>query len=217
MFAKCKLALLTYYYEILVRFSLFSETLNKFLLKIKINKLAKSTRLYRNLHKTVAIILVAFILIISVTGALLAWKSELYLKPATHKITTKNHTLVSLETIEKNAIAYVDSLQLSILIDRIDYRPKKGIAKIRFDEHFTELQINCYTGKVVSVKQRTDTIIEMIHDGSIIDYFIQNDASIFKLIYSTLLALGLIFISVSGIILWINPKKIKKIKTTNNQ
>ncbi|MEP0214687.1 MAG: PepSY-associated TM helix domain-containing protein [Cellulophaga sp.] len=186
-------------------------------MKIKINKLAKSTRLYRNLHKTVAIILVAFILIISVTGALLAWKSELYLKPSTHKITTKNNTLVPLKTIEENAIAYIDSLQLSTIIDRIDYRPKKGIAKVRFDEHFTELQINCYTGKVVSVKQRTDTIIEKIHDGSIIDYFIKNDASIFKLLYSTILALGLIFISVSGIILWINPKKIKKIKTTNNQ
>ena len=217
MFAKCKLALLTYYYEILIEFSLFSETLNKFLLKIKINKLAKSTRLYRKLHKTVAIILAIFILLISVTGALLAWKSELYLKPSTQKASKINTPLLALETIEKNAITHVDSLQLSTIIDRIDYRPKKGVAKIRFDEHFTELQIDCYTGKIVSVKQRTDTIIEKIHDGSILDYFIQNDASIFKLLYSTIIALGLIFISVSGIILWINPKKIKKIKNTDYQ
>lgn len=209
--------MLTYYYEFLVPFSLFSKTLNKFLLKIKINKLAKSTRLYRKLHKTVAIILVVFILFISITGALLAWKSELYLKPSTDKISARNNALVSLETIEKNAIAYIDSLQLSTTINRIDYRPTKGVAKIRFEKHFTELQINCYTGKVISVKQRTDSIIEKIHDGSIVDYFIKNDASIFKLVYSTILALGLIFISVSGIVLWINPKKIKKIKNTNNQ
>ncbi len=209
--------MLTYYYEILVRFSLFSENLNKFLLKIKINKLAKSTRLYRKLHKTVAIFLVIFILLISVTGALLAWKNELSLKPSYTKIIQKKSTLAPLEKIKQNAIAYIDSLQLSTKINRIDYRPTKGIAKVRFDKHFTELQIDCYTGRVVSAKQRTDTIIEMIHDGSILDFFIQNDASIFKLFYSTLLALGLIFISVSGIILWSNPKKIKKIKITENQ
>lgn len=209
--------MLTYYYEILIDFLLFSETLNKFLLKIKINKLAKSTRLYRKLHKTIAIVLVLFILLISITGALLAWKKELYLQPPTSKITHNNKILVPLEKIEQNAIAYIDSLQLSTTINRIDYRPTKGIAKVRFEDHFTELQINCYTGKIVSVKQRTDTIIEMIHDGSILDFLIKNDASVFKLFYSSIIALGLIFISVSGIILWINPKKIKKIKSTDNQ
>ncbi|MCL5244893.1 PepSY domain-containing protein [Cellulophaga sp. 20_2_10] len=186
-------------------------------MKIKINKLAKSTRLYRKLHKTIAIVLVFFILLISVTGALLAWKKELYLQPPTSKIAHNNKALVPLEIIEQNAIAYIDSLQLSTTINRIDYRPTKGIAKVSFEDHFTELQINCYTGKIVSAKQRTDTIIEMIHDGSILDFLIKNNTSAFKLFYSSIIALGLIFISVSGIILWINPKKIKKIKSTDNQ
>lgn len=182
-------------------------------MKLKINKLAKSTRVYRKLHKIVAIVLVFFILLMSITGVLLTWKSELLLKPETSKIEQKKSTLIPLETLQQNAITFIDSLNLSTTINRIDYRPAKGIAKVRFEDHFTELQIDCYSGKIVSVKQRTDTIIEMIHDGSIMDYFIKNDASLFKLFYGTLIGLGLIFISVSGIILWRNPKKIKKIKT----
>lgn len=182
-------------------------------MKVKINKLAKSTRTYRKAHKIVAIVLVAFIILMSITGILLTWKNELQLKPPSAKIESKNKKLVSLETLQQNAIAYIDSLHLSTGINRIDYRPTKGIAKVRFEEHFTELQIDCYTGEIVSVKQRTDTIIEMIHDGSILDYFIKNDTSVFKLFYATLLGIGLIFISVSGILLYINPKKIKKLKT----
>lgn len=153
----------------------------------------------------------------SITGILLAWKNELLLKPRTTKIEHKNNKLIPIETIQQNAVAYIDSIQLSNTIDRIDYRPSKGIAKIRFEEHFTELQIDCYSGKITSVKQRNDTLIEMIHDGSILDLYIKNDGSFFKLFYATLIGVGLIFISASGIFLWMNPKKIKKIKSSNNR
>lgn len=186
-------------------------------MRVKINKLAKSTRFYRELHKTTAIILVAFIILMSITGILLAWKNELFLKPSTTKTEYRNSKLIPIEAIQQNAIAYIDSLQLSNTINRIDYRPSKGIAKIRFEEHFTELQIDCYSGKITSVKQRNDTIIEMIHDGSILDFYIKNDGSFFKLFYASLIGIGLIFICSSGIILWMNPKKIKKIKSSNNR
>lgn len=157
-----------------------------------------------------------FVLIISITGFLLAWKSELQLKPVSQKAVQNSSTLIPIEQIQENATAYIDSLQLATIIDRIDYRPAKGIAKVRFDEHFTELQIDCYTGKVLSAKQRTDSIIEKIHDGSIFDFLFKNDSTPIKLFYSTIISLGLILICISGILLWRNPKKIKKIKTTEN-
>jgi len=118
-------------------------------------------------------------LLLGVTGLLLTWKSELKFSPLTQNA-VGNQNLISLYTIEQNAISYIDSLHLDNSIYRIDYRPSKGIAKIRFENHFTELQIDCFSGKIVSVKQRTADIIEMIHDGSIIDYVLKSDFSNFS-------------------------------------
>jgi len=180
--------------------------------KQKNKNLAKSTRWYRKMHSLVAISLLLFITIMSATGLLLAWKDQLGFKPATVKINTSNKPLLSLSQIEYNAIHYIDSLKLSNTINRIDYRPRKGIAKVRFEEHFTELQIDCYTGAIISEKTRTADIIEMIHDGSIVDYLFNLKSNPLKLFYSTLIGLGLLFVSFSGFLLWLRPKQIKKNK-----
>ncbi len=177
-----------------------------------IRKLAKDTRFYRKFHKFIAVPMLFFMLLLGSTGLLLTWKSELKLQPASQKSAFTNQSLVSLSVIEKNAIQYADSLKLSSTINRIDYRPSKGIAKIRFENHFTELQIDGYTGKVISVKQRTDSVIEMIHDGSILDYLFKSKSENIKLFYSTITSLGLILLAFSGFWLWLKPKQIKKIK-----
>lgn len=151
-------------------------------------------------------------LLLGITGLLLTWKSELKLSPPTQKV-TDNNQLISISEIENIATIYIDSLELDSKINRIDYRPSKGIAKIRFEKHFTELQIDCYSGKIISTKQRTADIIEMIHDGSIIDFMFKSESENAKLIYSSLASLGLILLALSGFLLWLKPKQIKKIKT----
>lgn len=181
----------------------------------KTQALAKQTRFYRRLHKYIAIPLCIFMFLLGTTGLLLAWKSQLNLSPKTQHV-TKQTQLIPLAEIEQNAINYIDSLQLDNSINRIDYRPNKGIAKVRFNNHFTELQINCYTGKVVSVKQRNADFIEMIHDGSIIDYVFKSENEPAKLLYSTLTSLGLIILSISGFLLWLKPKQIKRLKSLND-
>ena len=150
-------------------------------------------------------------LILGITGLLLTWKSELKISPPTQKA-SNNTQLISLAQIEQSAIRYIDSIQLDNTINRIDYRPSKGIAKIRFENHFTELQINCFTGKIVSSKQRTADIIEMIHDGSIIDFLFQSKSENAKLFYSSLTSIGLIILAISGFLLWLKPKQLKKHK-----
>lgn len=177
----------------------------------KTRALAKETRWYRRLHKTIAIPLVVFLFLIGVTGLLLTWKDELKLKPPSQSI-VQQQNLIGLKSIEDIAKNYSDSLNLDNTINRIDYRPSKGIAKVRFEYHFTELQINCYTGDIISVKQRTADIIEMIHDGSIIDYLFKSDSHYTKLLYSTLTSLGLIILSISGFMMWLRPKQIKALK-----
>ncbi|RLD28321.1 MAG: PepSY domain-containing protein [Bacteroidetes bacterium] len=177
-----------------------------------IRKLAKQTRFYRRFHKFIAVPMLFFMLLLGTTGLLLTWKAELKLQPPSLQSAFTNQSLVSLSIIEKNAIRYADSLQLSSTINRIDYRPAKGIAKIRFENHFTELQIDCYTGKIISVKQRPDTVIEMIHDGSIMDYLFKSKSENVKLFYSTITSFGLILLAFSGFWLWLKPKQIKKHK-----
>jgi hypothetical protein len=142
---------------------------------------------------------------------LLTWKDELKLTPPSQKI-LQQHNLIGLEAIQNVALNFSDSLKLDNTINRIDYRPSKGIAKVRFEYHFTEIQINCYSGEIVSVKQRTADLIEMIHDGSIIDYLFKSDSHYVKLLYSTLTSLALIILSISGFIMWLRPKQIKALK-----
>ena len=156
----------------------------------------------------------AFLLLIGVSGLLLTWKDELKLNPTSNQIES-NHTLIGLDAIETIALNYADTNNLDRLINRIDYRPAKGIAKVRFEHHFTEVQINCYTGDIISTKQRTADIIEMIHDGSIIDHLFKSRSENVKLLYSTLTSLGLILLGLSGFMLWLRPKQIKGLKHRN--
>jgi uncharacterized iron-regulated membrane protein len=179
----------------------------------KIRTLAKSARRYRKAHRFVAIPLVAFLFLMGATGLLLAWKDELKLKPPTDSIKSNGRALISLDSIKNNAVSRIETLGLSTEIDRIDYRPKKGLAKVIFVNHFMELQIDCYSGKIVSEKTRTADIIEMIHDGSILDFLFKNSSKPAKLFYSTITSLGLMFLSFSGYWMWLNPKRIRKLKS----
>lgn len=181
-------------------------------MKSKNKSLAQSVRWYRKWHRYTAMLLLTFIAIVSLSGILLAWKDELKLKPPSQKSVTTNQDLLPLSKIETIAIKHIEDLNLSSTINRIDYRPVKGIAKVRFETHFTELQIDCYSGKILSQKTRTADIIEMIHDGSIIDYLVNSEGKTVKLFYSSVLGLGLLFLSFSGFWLWKKPKQIKKNK-----
>lgn len=124
---------------------------------------------------------------------------------------------LSLEEIHSIASNFAsDSLQKSSKVDRIDIRPQKGVAKVIFEEHFTELQIDLATGQILSSTVKTSDIIEKIHDGSIIDYFIKVDQDPVKLVYTTTASLGLILLSISGFWMWYNPKRIRKMKKQRN-
>lgn len=150
--------------------------------------------------------------LLGATGLLLTWKDQLQFKPSTEKVHSNNMNLISLDEIKNNAKKHIESLNLPSEINRIDYRPNKGIAKVRFENHFTELQIDCYTGKIISEKNRTADVIEMIHDGSIIDFLFKNQSTPVKLFYSTITSLGLMLLALSGFWLWVKPKQIKKLK-----
>ena len=184
-------------------------------MSVETEKIAKNTRIYRKIHKWISVPLFVFMFLIGVTGLLLGWKKTAGILPSTKKGSNiEASTWISLDKMQKTAQQFVkDSLKLSTEIDRIDVRPQKGVAKIVFIEQFTELQIDCTTGKILSISQRNSDIIEKIHDGSILDFFVETKNDEIKLFYTTIVSLGLILLSFSGFWLWYNPKRIKKQKS----
>ena len=184
-------------------------------MSIQTKKIAKNTRFYRKIHKWISVPLFLFMFLIGVTGLLLGWKKIAGILPSTKKGSNiEANTWISLDKIQATAQQFAkDSLKLSPEIDRIDVRPQKGIAKIVFTEHFTELQIDCATGKILSITQRNSDIIEKIHDGSILDFWMKTKNDEIKLFYTTIISLSLILLSFSGFWLWYNPKRIKKQKS----
>lgn len=149
-----------------------------------------------------------------VTGLLLGWKKETTLLPEVKTGTSIDITewlpLLRINAIAKNYLV-VENLP-ETEISRIDIRPEKGIAKIVFKENFKELQIDCKTGEILSVATRSSDIIEKIHDGSILDYLFGNDSNVIKLTYTSSLSIGLIILSISGFMLWLNPIRIRNSK-----
>jgi uncharacterized iron-regulated membrane protein len=177
-------------------------------------QIAQTTRVYRKIHKWVALPLLVFLGLVGITGLLLGWKKQLMLLPATAKGTSLvSKQWISIDSLQNIAVRYAQhTLHIDTNIDRIDIRPQKGIAKIVFSQHFTELQIDCATGKVLATNTRKSDFIEKLHDGSILDYWLQTRHDEAKLFYTTAIAWGLILLSVSGFFLWYNPIRIRKLK-----
>lgn len=178
------------------------------------DQLAARTRSYRRLHKWIAVPLMAFLFLIGVSGVLLGWKKQTSLSPSTQTgAGTDAKQWIPIDSLQRIALLYIaDSLQLDAQIDRMDIRPDKGIAKIVFAHHYTELQIDCTTGRVLSVSKRWNDFMEHLHDGTIVDRLIGTEGEPFKTSYTTLTSIGLMALSFSGFWIWLNPKRIRHIK-----
>ena len=173
-----------------------------------IRKLSKSLRDYRKVHRYIGLGIAILVLFSALTGLLLAWKKDIaVLQPPTKK--GEAVEMGQWAPVEKLAIAAVDAVDSLALsrenIERIEYRPSKGIAKVIFDTGNWEVQIDASSLEVLSIARRHSDWIESIHDGTIISDF-------FKLVSMNVLGLGLLILVASGLWLWFGPKKIRKLK-----
>jgi len=177
----------------------------------RLPSIVKSLRWFRRIHKWLGIPLIVFFLLIGITSILLAWKKKAELLPPTLKTKVENGTWILPSEMVKIGEGEMRKLGRDSEVDRIDIRPDKGTAKVTFKTHFTEVQVDGFSGEVLSVETRHSDWIEKVHDGSIIDFYTTGDEGA-KLTYSTLVSLGLIFLAISGFYLWYYPKLIRKIK-----
>jgi hypothetical protein len=176
-----------------------------------IHSKVKSLRWIRNLHKWLGLPLILFFFLIGITSILLAWKKKAELLPPTLKTEVENGTWILPSEMVRIGEEEMRKLGWDPEVDRIDIRPDKGVAKVTFKTHFTEVQLDGLTGKVLSIETRHSDWIEKLHDGSIVDFYLGGDEAT-KLTYSTLTSLGLILMSLSGFYLWYYPKLIRRLK-----
>jgi len=175
-----------------------------------VQKIVNSLRLFRYWHRWVGLFLLLFILISALTGILLAWKKQVeQLQPPTQtsSLTESGQPWLSVENITEIAQeAFTQSHpNRPSTIERLDIRPDHGIAKVLFT-HYWEVQIDGYSGEVLSISQRHSDWIEKIHDGSII-------SEGFKLWSMNTLGIGLLLLSLTGSWLWWGPKRVRQLKT----
>ncbi len=176
---------------------------------------AKLIRIFRKIHRTTGVFLFIFYFIIAITGFLLGIKKHsggIILPKTQSGSSTKLVDFISLDSLQNNAkkeIALFLKESKPSQIDRIDIRPEKGIVKFTFKSNFYEVQLDGATGALLQIDLRRSDVIEKIHDGSIIDYYLGFESGFFKLIYTTIMSLALVLFTITGFWLWYGPKKMR--------
>lgn len=170
----------------------------------------KSLRQYRHWHRLVGTSLAIFFVISALTGILLALKKDIdVLQPPSQKGQSKELAdWLPVQLIAERATLALQEARPELsshAIDRLDFRPSKGMVKVLFEKGYWEVQVDGSSGEVLSIARRHSDWIEALHDGSIV-------SDTFKLISMHAIGLGLLVLVGSGLWLWYGPRLIRKIK-----
>ena len=94
-------------------------------------------------------------------------------------------------------------------------RKQKGSVKFLFVDSYYEVQLDGATGKVLSVAQRKSDFLENVHDGSILDRYLDTNGYI-KLVYTTVMGVSLLLFTITGFWLWYGPKRMRQAGKTQS-
>lgn len=147
---------------------------------------------------------------------MLGWKKHSggLLLPETKAGTSSNLSeWLPLDSLQNLAVKYLhDSISpaLSSELDRIDIRPYKGLVKFIFKKHYTDLQLDAATGKLLHASKRHSDMIENIHDGSILDKFAGTSNGQIKLFYTSTMGIALLLFTLTGFLIWYGSGKKQK-------
>lgn len=172
----------------------------------------------RKVHRITGATLFVLFFVVSVTALLLGWKknSNGFLLPKTQQGTmVRAEQFISVDSVQLVAIDYFNNVFENKLpvIDRIDIRLDKAVAKVLFKHAYFEVQVDLGSGAILQTATRRSDFVENVHDGSILDKLFQTDSNIFKLIYTSIVSLALLLFTVSGFWLWYGPKVMRKAKS----
>jgi uncharacterized iron-regulated membrane protein len=178
---------------------------------------ASLLRTFRSLHRYTGALLFFFFFWIAVSGLFLGWKKHSggAILPSTQRGTSHSLTeWMPVDELASRAIAALEAAdpEAGTTIDRMDLRPGKGVVKVRFEGHHTEVQVDGATGEVLQMATRHSDWLEALHDGSIVERPLGIGGGYFKLIYTTIMALALLIFTITGFWLWYGPKRLRAAK-----
>jgi len=165
----------------------------------------KLNKQLRKIHYWISPFIFIPILIILSTGILLQLKKQSdWVQPPIQQGVSNIPSIEFREMLE--TAKSVPEAEISSWEDiyRIDIRPEKGISKIRSNNQW-EIQIDNQTKEILSVEYRRSDVIESIHDGSFFSDYVK-----FGWFLPT--AILLIFMSISGIYMFLLPLFMKRKK-----
>ena len=159
-------------------------------------------RTLRTLHKWIGLFACLFLALIAFTGFLLAIKKRVeWLQPGTRDglAVSGPHEVVPMETMYATAKEHGgEGFESFEKLDRVDYRPKQNVYKVRSADGLNEVQVDGATGEVLHVSPRRDQLMENIHDMN----FFADWAHAWVL---PAVALGLFFLGLSGAVMFFVP------------
>lgn len=177
---------------------------------------AKLLRVFRKVHRTTGALLFAFFFIVSITGLLLGWKKHSggLLLPKSYEGSSADLKdwlpLDSLHGIACGVLKEKVPDNPSTELERIDVRKDKGMVKFVFADHFWGVQLDGATGQLLHLERRRSDLVEKIHDGSIVDFYLGSSKGLFKLVYTSVMGLALLLFTITGFWLWYGPKHMRK-------
>ena len=159
-------------------------------------------RRLRVLHRICGLIGAIFLIVISITGFLLALKGQFSaIKVPTQKgtqIASNQEILPPVAVLEVVFALGISELAKPQQIDRLELHLSKNIYKITSNEGYHEIQLDAATGKVLSIGKRNDQLLEDIHDLS---FF--NPA--FRIWVLPVIATLLFALGTTGLYIYFNP------------
>lgn len=163
-------------------------------------------RLLRKIHYWLSAFLMITLFIIAVTGALLALKKDFpALQPQGADGTRpglSDRPIASLASSVTTVPGHARDTWRDI--DRIDIRPKDGIAKVIMKSR-AEIQVDLATGRATETGYRTSDFLETIHDFSFLGGWA-------KYLFSFGSGIALIVMGGTGVYLFVLPMLVRRRK-----
>lgn len=165
-------------------------------------------------HRRLGAVLFIFFFMVSLTGLMLGWKSLFSTTVFSMTVAVNKHEthhwlpLDSLEQAAKNALLQHVNVTAGHS-DKAEARLSAGYVDFQFKPDYY-VRVEGAKGIVMLIEHRYGGWIQDIHDGAIVDGWLTNKAGISKKLYSSILGIALLLLSISGFYLWYKPILIRK-------
>ena len=169
---------------------------------------------FRSLHKKFASVLFAFFFLIGLTGSLLSFKSaftKVIFENKEISGESKLAAILPLDSLEKMATSILNEKANTRFAksEKVEIKIAKGTVLFYYKDAYS-IQLNGASGAPILIEKKFGGIIQDIHDGAILDSLLTNKLSLSKKVYSIIMGLSLLLLTITGTYMWYKPKMIKK-------